>query len=240
MRETCRKHKIYIYSFLLWHTRYVQFEVSFSNDAFPFDIILSQYKYFSTCEIWKQHISGKRCFDHTWRHETFSASLAICAGNSPIPGEFRAQRPVTRSFDVFFDLRLNKRLSKQSWGWWFETPSRSLWRHGNGVSPWKPMEVINHMRFHCSLQSLHAWFYSSDEPALSGNKKHHQEIMNWTNFTFNYDFDFIFYATTKTGHCWNLIKICMMGNNEFHFIHSVFSSYTFLDTGSYLLLSTEL
>ena len=34
-------------------------------------------------------------------------------------------------FDVFFDLRLNKRLSKHSWGWWFETPSRSLWRHRN-------------------------------------------------------------------------------------------------------------
>ena len=48
-----------------------------------------------------------------WRHqmETFSALLAICAGNSPVPGEFLAQRPVTRSFDVFFDLRLNKRLS---------------------------------------------------------------------------------------------------------------------------------
>ena len=37
------------------------------------------------------------------------------------PGEFPTQRPVTRSFDVFFDLRLNKRLSKQSWRWWFET-----------------------------------------------------------------------------------------------------------------------
>ena len=34
-------------------------------------------------------------------------------------GEFPAQRPMTWSFDVFFDLRLNKRLSKQSWGWWF-------------------------------------------------------------------------------------------------------------------------
>ena len=53
-----------------------------------------------------------------------SALLAICAGNSPVPGEFPAQRPVTRIFDVFFDLRLNKRLSKPSWGWWFETPSR--------------------------------------------------------------------------------------------------------------------
>ena len=55
--------------------------------------------------------------------ETFSALLAICAGNSPMTGEFPAQRPVTRSFDVCFDLRLNKQLSKQSWGWWFETPS---------------------------------------------------------------------------------------------------------------------
>ena len=42
-----------------------------------------------------------------------------------------AQRPVTRGFDVFFDLGPDKRLSKQSWGWWFETPSHSLWRHRN-------------------------------------------------------------------------------------------------------------
>ena len=47
---------------------------------------------------------------------TFYVLLAICAGNSPVTGEFPAQRPVTRSFDVFFDLRLNERLSKQSWG----------------------------------------------------------------------------------------------------------------------------
>ena len=68
-----------------------------------------------------------------WRHqlETFSALLALCAGNSPVSGEFPSQRPVTRSFDVFFDLRLNKRLSKQSWDWWFETPSWPLWRHRN-------------------------------------------------------------------------------------------------------------
>ena len=65
--------------------------------------------------------------------ETFSALLAICAENSPVPGEFPTQRPVTRSFDVYFDLRPNKRLSKQSWGWWFETQSRPLWRHRNGL-----------------------------------------------------------------------------------------------------------
>ena len=56
-----------------------------------------------------------------WRHEveTFTALLASCAGNSSVTGEFPAQRPVTRSFDIFFDLHPNKRFSKQSWGWWF-------------------------------------------------------------------------------------------------------------------------
>ena len=48
-------------------------------------------------------------------------------------GEFPPQRPVTRSFDVFFDLPLNKWLSKQSLGWWFDTPSCSLWRHCNVI-----------------------------------------------------------------------------------------------------------
>ena len=68
-----------------------------------------------------------------WRHQmkTFSALLTLCAGNSPVTGEFPAQRSVTRNSDVFFDLLLNKRLSKQLWRWWFETPSQSLWRQYN-------------------------------------------------------------------------------------------------------------
>ena len=61
--------------------------------------------------------------------ETFSALLALCVGNSPVTGEFPSQRPVTRSFGVFFDLRPNEPLSKQSWGWWLETPSLSLRHH---------------------------------------------------------------------------------------------------------------
>ena len=65
--------------------------------------------------------------------EAFSALLAICAGNSPVPGEFPTQRPVTRSFDVYFDMRPNNRLSKQSWGWWFETLSHPFWRHRNDI-----------------------------------------------------------------------------------------------------------
>ena len=59
-------------------------------------------------------------------------NISLCAGNSPIIGEFPSQRPVTRTFDVFFDLRLNKWLSKQSWDWWFGMPLRSLWCRCNG------------------------------------------------------------------------------------------------------------
>ena len=65
--------------------------------------------------------------------ETYSVLLVICAGNSPVTGKFPAQRPVTRSFDFFFDLRLIKRLNKQSRGWWFKTPSPPLWRHCNEI-----------------------------------------------------------------------------------------------------------
>ena len=70
-----------------------------------------------------------------WRHqmETFFALLALCEGNPPVPGGFPSQRLVTRSLDVFFDLRPNKRFSKQPRRRWFETPSRSLWRHYNGL-----------------------------------------------------------------------------------------------------------
>ena len=70
-----------------------------------------------------------------WRHEMeiCSAFLALCAGNSQVTGELPSQRPMTQSFDVFFDLRLTKRLSKQSRRRWFETTSCSLWRHCNVV-----------------------------------------------------------------------------------------------------------
>ena len=61
-----------------------------------------------------------------WRHQMviFSALLVLWEANSPV-----TQRPVTRSFDVFFDLCLNKRLRKPSGRRWFQMPSCSLWRH---------------------------------------------------------------------------------------------------------------
>ena len=71
-----------------------------------------------------------------WRNqmEAFSALLILYEGNPSVTSGFPSQRPVTRSFDVFYDLRLNKRLSKPPKRRWFETPLRSLWRYCNGLN----------------------------------------------------------------------------------------------------------
>ena len=83
---------------------------------------------------------------------------------------FPSQRPATRSFDVFFDLRLNKHLSKQSWGWWFETPSRSLWRHRNESS------------ISCFGSSfINAFFRFSSVKVLLFDPKH-DDVIKWKHF----------------------------------------------------------
>ena len=86
------------------------------------------------------YLSGKEGLQHSgWQHslwyyhddviklkQTLSALLAFCAGNSPVIHDFPKQRPVTRSFDVFFDLCLNKRLSIQSWRIFFSAKQDAL------------------------------------------------------------------------------------------------------------------
>ena len=62
-------------------------------------------------------------------HRAGNVMYIMTPSNGNVTGEFLSQRPVARSFDVFFDLHMNKRLNKQSRRRWFETPSRSLWRH---------------------------------------------------------------------------------------------------------------
>ena len=96
------------------------------------DISMAIHSLFEVHKVKSHHIQRSLNTGYAWwRHqmETFSTLLALCAGNSPVTDGFPWQRPVTRSCDVFVDLRLNKRLSKLSRRRRFETPSRSLWRH---------------------------------------------------------------------------------------------------------------
>ena len=80
-------------------------------------------------ELLDQSVVEYWCFMMTSSNGNIFRVTGPLCGEFTGPGEFPTQWPVTRSFDVFFDLRLNKRLSKQPWGWWFETPSLSWWRH---------------------------------------------------------------------------------------------------------------
>ena len=73
----------------------------------------------------------------------FRVIVRLC-GEIIVTGEFPSQSPVTQNFDIFFDLCLDKRLCKQSGRRWFETPSRSLWRHSNATST----VVVIDGRFH--------------------------------------------------------------------------------------------
>ena len=80
------------------------------------------------------------------------------------PGEFPTQRPVTLSFDVFSDLRLNKRFSKQPWGWWFETVSCPLWRHCNA---WRTTCDPPHNRADLNKTKQHRSLYKDKTIVLS-------------------------------------------------------------------------
>ena len=141
-----------------------------------------------------------------WRHqmEIFSALLAIWAGNSP------AQRPVTWSFDVYFDLRPNKRLSKQSLGWWFETLLPPLLRHRNVLSSsnrkYPPFPLLSHFSvFVCMRYLLH-------------------HILSLIAYTFRENREFVFII---------IVQFMMSANNRIRFglqtvlvcLYSILSHY---------------
>ena len=100
-----------------------------------------------------------------WRYrmETFSELLALCAGKSPHKGRWRG------ALMFFSALCLNKRLSKQSWGWWFETPSHPLWRHSDGYRyvqyiPWNIR--MGWVLFLAATKQLYEWFSPSVRPSV--------------------------------------------------------------------------
>ena len=88
-------------------------------------------------------------------------------GNSPVTGEFPSQSPAMWSFDVSFDLCLNKQLNKQSWAWWFDTPSRPLWSHCNVpvefALTWMPLKLID---FKSALFRVMAWCHQTSSHYL--------------------------------------------------------------------------
>ena len=133
--NTCRVH--FINNYLLTDTDntitwFIILLFSHMTEPYHGDSVFCYQKWInwkSACFVkWTFDVLAEKIIESWWRHqmETFFALLTLWVGNSPVTGEFPSQRPGTWSFDIFFDLRLNKRLNKQSRGWWFDTPSRSL------------------------------------------------------------------------------------------------------------------
>ena len=87
------------------------------------------------CFLWYHDDAIK--WKHFPRNWPFVRGIHRSPVNSPHKGQWRG----ALMFSFFFYL--NKRLGKQSWGWWFETLSRSLWRHCNDkdVKAWYEMKM---------------------------------------------------------------------------------------------------
>ena len=139
----------------------------------------------------------------------FRVTGPLC-GEFTCPGEFPAQSPVTRSFDVFFDLRLNKQLSKQPWGWWFETPSWSLWRQCNGFvvrcsgKLWFPSPLINRDSTRINPLSTPLWCVDVKGLTTLGQITTLRPWQNGRHFA-----DDIFKCIFLNENVWILIKISL-------------------------------
>ena len=97
---------------------------------------------------WTRVSPGMKLTEHNdVVNENISALVAICEGNPTVTGGFPSQRPVMRSFDIFFYLRLNKLLGKQSRRRWFHTLLPSLWRQ------WNVVRIITFYG-HCNLTQI--------------------------------------------------------------------------------------
>ena len=81
-----------------------------------------------------------------------SPLLGLRAGNSWATAEFPSQKPVMRSFGVFFDRHLDKPRSKQSWRRWFETPWHSLWRHCNEYAICVTITLMRHHLINTAIE----------------------------------------------------------------------------------------
>ena len=157
--------------------------------------------------------------------------------NSPVTGEFPAQRPVTRSFDVFFDLRLNKRLSKHSWGLWWRHRNEAEFLHGQFCKRWTP--YINHQNISAlmakegELTNASAHPYNAVDLQISssniGQVLHLQEIPHTSPSRANYAVSIVSILTkidrviTTVHSIWlELHEIIIIKLSIFNHMHIVF------------------
>ena len=117
------------------------------NDFLPFPFLSSMY-------LIDNSVSSRFIHDNIIKMETFSALLAVCEGNSLVTSKFPSQRPVTWSFNGFFDLRL-KKWSKQVTRWWCQMPLCRLWHYINSPVTQYDKNSIEPLSFICTMMVKH-------------------------------------------------------------------------------------
>ena len=193
----------------------------------------------------------------------FRVTGHLC-GDSPVPSEFLAQRPVMRSCDGFFYLRLNKRLSKQSWGWWFETLSRPLWGQRNGKCCLQTGGLFVQVSAPPSTAYMRQWIGSALVRIMAYSTPSHYLnqrgfIVNWTlknNLQWNFDqntaiflltrkmfpFDEVIIYTIYSRFvcvCFVVITLSLVVNPYDHFISTQFGTLASLEVGNGMMKSDE-
>ena len=108
---------------------------------------------------------------HFPRYWSFVRGIHRSPVNSPHIGQWRG------ALMLSLICALNKRLSKQSWGWWFETPSRSLWRHCSDITRQGHLQGHYHIRFRLSRDIIHN---GRRDPALSHDTSSKITQSPWT------------------------------------------------------------
>ena len=152
-----------------------------------------------------------------WRHRMETTSALLATGNRWIP----CTQPVTRSFDVFLNLHLNKRLSKQWWGCWFEIPSRPLLRHCNVLKIGFDMTIC-YFSVHKYICFDMKYAFKQCGSKLTPNGGFFESILSFAFLTPTYQFDASRYFSVKILSA--LFSISLFSLEKLHLISVCFWS----------------
>ena len=179
-------HKLLTHHALNWSDKFIQLIQAkwlIQSDPVIAQSYLIWYRVWSWSPIPRENHGLQNSMMTSSNGNIFRVTGHLCGEFTGLP----TQRPVTRSFDILFDLRLNKRLSKQSRSWWFETLSFPLSRQCNAINQneddgsdyfryWGPGNIFPHSMGNHDQTYYNTLVYCFPLP---GHSKMNVNPLNW-------------------------------------------------------------